>query len=179
MKGAAATFLGCFHYERVALGALFMGRVYLSLFLVLSVSISTLYMFLLPSLPLGAFVTYAIHFITPIQVVFSSAFGVLISLVVTLNVYAFRMRAPSAKGITIGSVLASLVNGLCCTPLIPSLLALTGASTPVLYEISPLIQGFFEFNYPYFYALSAFLLLISIHYLSHNIFSACCSREAR
>jgi hypothetical protein len=167
------------HYERFALDAVFTGRAYLSLFIGLSVSISMLYLFLLPSLPEGALVPYAIDFITPIQAAFALIFGVLISVVVTLNVYAFRMRAPSVKGITVGSVLASLVNGLCCTPLIPSVLALTGASTTVLYEISPLIQGFFEFNYPYFYALSAFLLLISIHYLSRNIFSACCSREAR
>jgi hypothetical protein len=52
---------------------------------------------------------------------------------------------------------------------------MTGVSTPVLYTISPRIQGFFEFNYPYFYALSAILLLVSVHYLSRNIF--CCKRK--
>ncbi len=170
-----SSLLGRFLYERYALGALFTGKVYPSLFLALSGSISVLYMFLLPSLPYGALVPYAIDFITPIQVAFSLIFGVLISLVVTLNVYAFRIRASSVKAITAGSVLASLVNGLCCTPLIPSLIAMTGVSTPVLYAISPRIQAFFEFNYQYFYALSVILLLVSIHYLSRNI--SCCSRS--
>jgi hypothetical protein len=164
-----------FHYERYALSTLIAGRAYLSLFLVLSISISVLYLFLLPSLPDGALVLYAINFITPIQAVFAPIFGVLISLVVTLNVYSFRIHASSAKGVTVGSVLASLVNGLCCTPLIPSLLALSGASTPVLYAISPRIQAFFEFNYPYFYVLSVILLLVSVHYLSRNI--SWCSRK--
>ncbi len=166
--------LSRFHHERYALGAVFAGRAYPSLFLALSGSISVLYMFLLPSLPNGALLPYAINFITPIQVAFSLIFGVLISLVVILNVYAFRIRASSVKAVTAGSVLASLVNGLCCTPLIPSLIAMTGVSTPVLYAISPRIQAFFEFNYQYFYALSVILLLVSVHYLSRNI--SCCNR---
>ncbi len=164
------------HYldcERSALEALFGGRGYLLFFIALSVSVSVLYMFLLPSLPLGGFVSYAIEFITPVQVAFALIFGVLIGLVVTLNVYAFRLRASSAKSLTVGSVLASLVNGLCCTPLIPSLIAMTGVSTPVLYSISPRVQLFFETNSEYFYSLSVALLLISVHYLSRSI-SACC-----
>jgi hypothetical protein len=171
-----SSLLSRFHYERSALAALFAGRAYLFLFLALSVSVSVLYMFLLPSLPLGALVPFAIQFITPVQVAFALIFGVLISLVVALNVYAFRIRASSAKSLTVGSVLASLVNGLCCTPLIPSLIAMTGVSTPVLYEISPRLQAFFEFNSQYFYALSAVLLLVSVHFLSRNI-SSCCERR--
>ncbi|MEM3671347.1 MAG: hypothetical protein QW767_06355 [Thermoprotei archaeon] len=129
-------------------------------------------MFLLPSLPLGALVPYAVRFITPVQVAFALIFGVLISLVATLNVYAFRMHASSVKAITLGSIL-SLVNGLCCTPLIPSVIAMAGASTPVLYDVSPRLQAFFEFNSQYFYALSVALLFISIHYLSRSITSCC------
>jgi hypothetical protein len=161
------------HCERFAVEATFAGRAYIALFLSLSISISALYLFLLPSLPLGALVPYAIRFITPVQAAFALVFGVLLSLVVTLNVYAFRMRASSVKGVTAGSIIASLVNGLCCTPLIPSLIAMTGASTPVLYEISPRLQAFFELNSQYFYALSVALLLISVHYLSRSI-TACC-----
>jgi hypothetical protein len=159
--------------ERSALAAILASKAYSALFLVLAGSVSALYMFLLPSLPLGGPVPFAIRFLTPIQAAFSLIFGVLISLVATLNVYALRARAPSTKGLALGSVLASLVNGLCCTPVIPSLIAMTGVSTSVLYEVSPRLQAFFEFNYPYFYALSAVLLLLSVHYLSRSI-SACC-----
>lgn len=166
-----------FYYERIALNALLSERAYLSIFLALSTSISVLYMFLLPSLPLGSIIPTAIYFITPIQIAFAVIFGVLVSLVATLNLYALRMRATSlskANSITIGSVIASLVNLLCCTPLIPSMLALFGASTPILFDYSPKIQAFFEFNYPYFYILSAVILLVSVHYVSKNI--SCCRR---
>lgn len=152
-------------------------RAYNLSFLSLSSLTSVLYMFLLPSLPLGGFTFYAIRFITPVQVGFAVAFGILLSLVIILNVYAFRVNASSGKRLTLGSVLASLVNGLCCTPLIPTLLALSGASTPILFEYSPRIQAFFAFNYAYFYLLSVFLLVLSIHYLARNI--SRCSMRAR
>jgi len=160
------------HHEFNALSILVSEKKYLVMLALFSISICTLYLFLLPSLPDGGLAFYAIYFITPLQVVFATCFGILISLVITLNVYAYRIKTSSRRGLTIGSILASLVNGLCCTPLIPSLMALTGVSTPVLYSISPRIQAFFEFNYGYFYALSLILLLVLIHYLSRNI--SCC-----
>jgi hypothetical protein len=97
------------------------------------------------------------------------------SLVLLLNVLAFSMRANAQAKLTVGSFLASLVNGLCCTPLIPSLIALTGVSTPVLFRFVPPIEAFFEFNYPYFYLLSTGLLFVSLHYLSRNII--CCKKS--
>ena len=159
-------------YERNTMSILFSQRKYAATFLILSALVSVFYLFLLPSLPDGTFTLYAIAFITPLQVAFAFVFGILFSLVIVLNEYSFKIRAAGAKGLTVGSILASLVNGLCCTPLIPTLLALFGASTPVLFEYSPRIQAFFEFNYPYFYLLSALALLVSVHYLSKNI--SCC-----
>ena len=163
-------------YERNALRLAFSNKKYIVIFVVLAAAISVLYMYFLPSLPDGVLVApYAINFITPLQEGFALVFGVFFSLVIVLNIYAFRMHAPSGKRLTIGSVLASLVNGLCCTPIIPTLIALSGASTPVLFNYSPRIQAFFEFNYPYFYLFSAALLLVSVHYLSRNI-TSCCKR---
>lgn len=161
-----------FNYERNTMSMVFSQRKYAVTFLILSALVSVFYLFLLPSLPDGTFTLYAIAFITPLQVAFAFVFGILFSLVAVLNVYSFKIRAAGANGLTVGSILASLVNGLCCTPLIPTLLALFGASTPVLFEYSPRIQAFFEFNYPYFYLLSAIALLASVHYLSRNI--SCC-----
>jgi hypothetical protein len=161
-------------YEMYALGILFRRRLYLLSFVLISSSFSVAYMFLLPSLPFGTVALFAIKFITPLQIAFSLVFGVLLGLVITLNIYSYKIRTTSMKGLTLGSIISSLVNGLCCTPFVPTIVTMTGASTPVIYSISPSIQAFFEFNYPYFYALSSLLLLISVHLLSRNI--ACCER---
>jgi len=162
-------------YEYYAFGKMFVNARYLSLFLVISFSSSALYMILLPSLPFGRIVISAVRFITPLQLFFSLIFGILLGLAVTLNVYSVRFSTHNVRSLTIASVLSSMVNGLCCTPAIPFILSLGGASTPLLYSISPRIQAFFEFNYPYFYAASILMLTLSIHYLSCNI--ACCIRR--
>ena len=100
-------------YERNALRLAFSKRNYIAIFAALAIAISVLYMYLLPSLPDGVLIApYAINFITPLQEGFALVFGVLFSLVIVLNIYAFRMHASSGKRLTIGSVLASLVNGL-------------------------------------------------------------------
>lgn len=148
------------------------GRVYLYSFALLSVAITLLYVVLLPSLPNGAINLQVVRYITPLQVVFAVIFGVMLSLIITLNVYAFRINSPGAKATTVGSILSSLVNGLCCTPLIPSIIAFFGASSEVVFRYSPPIEAFFEFYYPYFYLLSAVILAYALLRLGKNI--VCC-----
>jgi len=161
-----------FGYEHNTLRVVLGQKRYGVTFSLLSAALSVFYLFLLPSLPFGTIAFYLIRFITPLQIAFAFVFGILLALVITLNVYSFKIRASGTKGLAIGAFLPSLVNSLCCTPIIPTLLALLGASTSVLFGYSPRLQAFFEFNYPYFYLLSALVLLFSVHYSSKNI--SCC-----
>lgn len=162
-------------YLAEALGLVFERRAYFYSFLVMSFAISSLYVVLLPSLPLGSVNLQVVRFITPFQVAFAVIFGLLLSLVILLNIYSARYRVKGAKAITVGSILASAVNGLCCTPVVPSLIAFFGASSSVVFEYAPPIQAFFEYNYPYFYLLSALLLLFSLQRSSKNI--VCCKKR--
>jgi hypothetical protein len=163
---------GLYLYEAFSL--VFERRAYLYSFLVLSVTISSLYIVLLPSLPLGTLNFQVVRFITPLQLAFAVVFGILLSLVVVINVYSAKFRVKGTKAITIGSILAGAVNGLCCTPVIPSLIAVLGASSTVIFQYAPPIEAFFERDYPYFYLLSALLLLLSLQRSSKNI--VCCRR---
>jgi hypothetical protein len=159
-------------YLPAAFTLVFERRAYLYSFLFLSIAMSSLYIVLLPSLPLGTLNFQVVRFITPLQLTFAVIFGILLSLVVIINIYSVKFRVKGTKAITIGSVLASAVNGLCCTPIIPSLIAILGASSTVIFEYAPPIQAFFERDYPYFYLLSALLLLLSLQRSSKNI--VCC-----
>jgi hypothetical protein len=147
-------------------------RVYLYSFALFSSLITALYFVLLPSLPNGSLNLNVVQFITPLQVVFAVIFGVMLGLIITFNVAALHMNAEGTKTVMFGSVLSSLVNGLCCTPVIPSLIAFFGASSAVAFRYSPPIQAFFEFNYPYFYLLSVVILAYSLLRLSKNM--VCC-----
>jgi hypothetical protein len=161
-------------YFAEAFGLVFERRSYLYSSLILAIALSSLYVVLLPSLPLGSLNLQMVRFITPLQLAFAIVFGILLSLVVVMNVYSVKFRVKGTKAITIGSILASAVNGLCCTPVIPSLIAVLGASSTVIFEYAPPIQAFFERDYPYFYLLSALLLLLSLQRGSKNI--VCCRR---
>ncbi len=161
-------------YLAEALGLVFERRSYLYSFLIMAVAISLLYVVMLPSLPLGSLNLQVVRFITPLQLAFAIIFGLLLSLVIVLNVYSARNGVKGVRAITLGSIFASAVNGLCCTPVISSLLAISGASSPVIFEYAPPIQAFFEYNYPYFYLLSTLLLLFSLQRSSKNM--VCCER---
>ena len=151
-------------------------RRYFFLLALLSSIFTAIYLVLLPSLPNGTINPMFIEFITPIQIIFSFLFGVMIGLMITLGIYAAKLKIRSPKGGPVAGVLISaLVNALCCTPIVPSILAFLGASTPILFAYSPHIQAFFEQNYTDFYILSLLIFLVSFHYTAKNI--SCCKRD--
>ncbi len=162
-------------YERIVMHTLLKNRCYTFLLVILSTIFTAIYLILLPSLPNGTINPMFIEFITPIQIIFSVIFGIMIGLMITLNIYAAKLKIHTSKGGPIAGVLiGTLVNALCCTPIIPSILVFFGASTPVLFAYSPHIQAFFEQNYPYFYILSFLIFFAAFHYTAKSI--SCCKR---
>ena len=162
-------------YERIVMRMVLKDRRHVLLLVLLSAIFTAIYLVLLPSLPNGTINPMFIEFITPMQIIFSFIFGIMIGLMITLNIYAARLKIHTSKAGTVaGALIGTLVNALCCTPIIPSILALLGASTPVLFAYSPHIQAFFEQNYPYFYILSFLIFLAAFHYTAKNI--SCCKR---
>lgn len=161
-------------YERIVVEMVLKDRRYVFLLTLLSAIFTAIYLVLLPSLPNGTINPMFIEFITPIQIIFSFIFGIMIGLMITLNVYAAKLKIHTSKSGPVAGILVTLVNALCCTPIIPSILVFFGASTPVLFAYSPHIQTFFEQNYPYFYILSFLIFLAAFHYTAKNI--SCCKR---
>ena len=162
-------------YERIVMRMVLKDRRHVLLLVLLSAIFTAIYLVLLPSLPNGTINPMFIEFITPMQIIFPFIFGIMIGLMITLNIYAAKLKIRTSKGGPVAGVLiGTLVNALCCTPIIPSILAFLGASTPVLFAYSPHIQAFFEQNYPYFYILSFLIFLAAFHYTAKNI--SCCKR---
>lgn len=106
---------------------------------------------------------------------FALALALLLSLALTLNVFAFRASAGRRGGaLTLGAVLSSLVPaGLCCTPVVPSLLAVLGASTPQIFGLTGRLQGLVASYEPVVLALALVLLLISIRLAARNVLGSC------
>ncbi len=158
-----------FGYEGDAIRLILKDGPYFLLLISLSLIFTVIYFILLPSLPAGTINPGFVVFITPLQVLFAILFGLMLGLIITLNIYTTRSKIKTSKAIPTTAVVSTLVNVLCCTPLIPSVLIFLGASTPILFAYSPPIQLFFGQNYPYFYLLSFFIFFASFHYTSKNI----------
>ncbi len=106
---------------------------------------------------------------------FSLVLALVLSLVLTLNVYGFRtsLRRQGA-GLSAAGVLASLVpSSLCCTSLAPSLLAAVGASTPQIFSVTGLIQGTVARYEILFLVAALVLLLLALHLATSNVLSSC------
>ena len=106
---------------------------------------------------------------------FSLALAALLSLVLTLNIYAFRSSVRQRNGgLTAGALLSSLLPaGICCTPVVPALLAIAGASTPQIFGLTGRIQGFFVAYQPLILTFALALLLVSLRLTTTNILGSC------
>jgi FtsH-binding integral membrane protein len=110
---------------------------------------------------------------------FSLVLALLLSLVLTLNVYSFRasLRRRGAR-LSAAGVLASLVpSSLCCTSLVPSVLAAVGASTPQIFRATGLIQGTVARYEALFLVMALVLLLVSLNLAVRTILSPCALPE--
>ncbi len=135
-----------------------------------------LYLLTLPATYTGGVIGLAsFHYLTVEFFLFSLVLAALLSLVLTLNLYAFRTSLRrQGVGLSATGVLASLApSSLCCTSLVPSLLAVVGASTPQIFSVTGLIQGTIARYEVVFLGVALALLFVSLHLAARNILSSC------
>ncbi len=165
-----------------AVRVVFHARPYRYLALALFLPALGLYLLTLPAAYTGGAIGFiSLRYLNRELVFFSTALALLLSLVVTLNTYSFRASLrQQGTGLSLGAVLASLVpSSICCTSLVPSLLAAVGASTPQIFGLTGRIQGTVARYEPLFLALALVLLLFSLQLAARNIVVACHLLERR
>ena len=133
------------------------------LFVLLAIVIGTLYTILLPFEFTQRFSFANWNYLDPYLAFWSIVLGIGMSVVLVLEIYAMRRirsrQAGSLSGLAfIGSILPSF---LCCTPIIPTLLAFIGLSTVSIYGTTGALQHFFAVNQTAFLSGSALLLALS------------------
>ena len=135
-----------------------------------------LYLFTLPATFTGGVIGRAsLRYLNAETIFFSVTLALLLSLVVTFNLYSFRasLRRHGA-GLSVGAVLASLVpSSVCCTSLVPSFLAVVGASTPQIFGLTGRIQGAVARYEALFLAAALILLLLALRLAVNNILGSC------
>ncbi len=163
-----------------AVGLVFHARPYRYLALGFFASALTLYVFTLPAVYTGGVIgLISLRYLNAELLFFAIALAALLSLALTLNIYAFRAsQRRRGTGVTFGAALSSLLPaGVCCTPLVPTLLAILGASTPQIFGLTGRIQGVFATYEPLFLSFALILLLFSLRLVTRNVLGSCALPE--
>ncbi len=104
------------------------------------------------------------------SLIVSISVSVLIALTLLMNTFAFVNRTALSGKAGFGAVLAAIIpSSLCCTSVIPAILAAFGVSATTVIGVTGELQGPFATYETLFIALSIGLLLLSILLVSKNI----------
>ncbi len=168
---------GASHYnwlpEAWAIREMFLARRYLAAYPFLASGIGLLYSLLLPGLPVGTLEPWVLQFLKPSELAFAIVMGLLLPLVALLNVFLWRhpscvLPSSSGSGRGLASALFSIIpNALCCTPFVPTVVALF-ASGSTLIAISAPVQYFFNAYAWVIYALAALGVWASLRMAAHR-----------
>lgn len=108
------------------------------------------------------------------SLIVSLLIGVLLALTIVMNAFALLRGAKVSGKVGFGAVIAAIIpSSLCCTSVIPGILAALGASSTTIIGVTGEIQGPFATYEMLFITLSIGLLLISVFLASRNIAKCC------
>ncbi len=145
---------------------------YALLFSILFTAVFILYFYLLESSATGIidFGSYYIYF----DLLSAFAVSFLISLVITMNIYSYKLKAKTSKKLTLGSIIGAILpSSLCCTSIIPSLLAVLGFSTSFIVGNTGKLQSIFSIYGPGFIAVGVIIAYIGLVQITKNINASC------
>ena len=110
---------------------------------------------------------------------FTVAFGLTIGLVVTLQVHAVRqvIRQRSGAVTGIAAVVSFLPSFLCCTPVVPTILGVFGASAATTYRTTGTVQYFFATQQNLLLGISLSLVVLAGLWGFRRMVRAACFTE--
>lgn len=140
----------------------------------LGTAVTALYFVVLPSSAVGGFSLLALQYLTPGLALAAVTLGYGFALAIAINVSSFAQRSRIAGAVGIGGLLAAALPGsLCCTSVVPSLLAAFGASAPTILGTTGKIQSVFALYESAFIATSIAGVALSIVLAARNRVSSC------
>jgi len=163
-----------------ALRSVVADRVNMLLFAVLTVVITVAYSVTLPFAFTQRLSFRNWQFLTPLLFGFAVALGIGMAFLLTVQVHAFRRaaaarRASGDKALSGFALVVSLLpTFLCCTPVIPTVLATFGLSAISVYSTTRSLQRFFEIHQTAFIAASLALLALTAWWSLRRVARAEC-----
>lgn len=162
-----------------ALRSVVRDRANMLLFAVLTVAITLAYSLTLPFAFTQRLSLRNWQFLTPRLLGFAIALGIGMAFLLTVQVHAFRRaaaaRASGDKALSGFALVVSLLpTFLCCTPVIPTVLATFGLSAISVYSTTRSLQRFFEIHQTAFITASLALLALTAWWSLRRVARAQC-----
>lgn len=163
------------HIER-ALKTVFGERRYQLLGAGSFLALVTLYAFTLPATYTGGRVgLVSLRLLTPTLAGFAVVLSGLVAVLVPFNLYTLDLGAEAGTATTTSGFLGSILPPLlCCSPLIPGLIAMVGAVFPAVAGTSGVIQGFIAVYEMEILAGATVLLLYAVHRSAQTVHGCNC-----
>lgn len=140
----------------------------------LGTALTGLYLVMLPSSAVGGFSLVALQYLTPPLALAAAVLGYGFALTLAINASALAQRSRAAGAVGLGGLIAAALPGsLCCTSVIPSLLAAFGASIPTVLGTTGKIASVFAVYENAFIAVSIAGVVISIVLAARSGASSC------
>lgn len=157
----------------VAISAVFKNRRYVLAFITAFLISLVIYSYLLESSSLNFGAPKIAFGLDAYALAVSLSISALLSLSVVLSAFSVLNGIAAGTKLGFGAVVASIAPAsLCCTSVIPGMLAAFGASTPTIIGATGALQGPFAAYEPLFIAVSIALLLLSV-FLSAKRITKC------
>ncbi|GAC1421517.1 MAG: hypothetical protein NVSMB5_14770 [Candidatus Velthaea sp.] len=145
-----------------------------ALLLGLGTTATAFYLVMLPSSAVGGFSLAALRYLTFPLALAAAVLGYGFALAIAINLGAFANRSRSAEVAGLGGLLAAILPGsLCCTSLVPTILATLGASATTVLGTTGKIQSIFALYEGAFIAASIAGVVLSIVLAARNRVAAC------
>ena len=149
-------------------------------FVVTAAVVSLAYTILLPFDITQRFSLANWHYLTASLIAWSVALGLGMAYVLVVQVHAIRQIAARGSSVTVGGVafLGSLLPSLlCCSPVLPTLLAFVGLSTAQVYGTAGAWQYFFAVHQTAFLAGSLVVLAVTAWWGLRRIARSTCATD--
>lgn len=153
-----------FQHIKDAIRSVFSSKKYIALGVGSFAIFLLLYLFTLPATYTGGRIgLISLRLLNVKLAVFSFVMAFLIALIIPFTVYSFKRGTKVRKATTAGGFIGSILPPLlCCSPLIPSVVAMFGAVSPAVFGISGSIQGFIATNETTILLGATLLLLFAV-----------------
>ena len=152
-------------------------RQYAITFVIISILIFIIYSVLLQSSILNLSGYKIVLGLDSVALMTSIVFSIILSLSIVLNVFVVLRRSGHVSKMVAGAVVTSIAPlALCCSTIVPSMLAIIGMSASAIISTAGYIQGALAVYEPVLLAVSFVILVLSIYITSRNIVksSECC-----